>query len=391
MSSELISHSPDLTKLREEGYNIQIRGAYLVANEIPYVNSKRQVLRGKLISKLNLSGNTTAPPDEHQIYFAGEYPCHADGTQMTEVVNSAVNTVIDGETTAQFMFSRKPGPTTNYRDYFEKITAYEALLSSEAQQLADATAKTRRVEEVEDEDYPFHYLDTASARADINPTSLKLALPAVAIIGLGGTGSYVLDLIAKTHVREIHLFDGDIFLNHNAFRAPGAATADDLRQQQNKAIYFAAVYQRMRRRVIPHDSFLNETNIVLLNGISFAFLCLDPSNAKRAAVEALERQGTTFIDVGMGIMLNRGSLSGILRVTTSDPQHRQEARDQMSFDETNDADPYDTNIQVADLNCLNAALAVMKWKKLYGFYADLEQERNTTYSIACNLLEDDVE
>ena len=63
----------------------------------------------------------------------------------------------------------------------------------------------------------------------------------------------------------------------------------------------------------------------------------------------------------------------------------------MSFDETNDADPYDTNIQVADLNCLNAALAVMKWEKLYGFYADLEQERNTTYSIACNLLEDDVE
>jgi hypothetical protein len=33
----------------------------------------------------------------------------------------------------------------------------------------------------------------------------------------------VLDFTAKTHVKEIHLFDGDTFFQHNAFRAPGAA------------------------------------------------------------------------------------------------------------------------------------------------------------------------
>lgn len=391
MSFELINHSPDLKKLRDEGYDIQIRGAYLVVNDIPYVNSSRQVLRGQLISKLNVVGNATATPDEHQMYFAGEYPCHADGSQMTEMVNATVDTVVDAKLTARLSFSRKPTPTSSYPDYFEKVTAYEALLSAEAVQLADVTAKTRRVEEAEDENYPFFYLETNSARADINALSSKLTLPSVAIIGLGGTGSYILDLVAKTHVREIHLFDGDFLANHNAFRAPGAASLEDLREQQNKAVYFARLYGRMKRRIVPHDIFIDATNVALLDGITFAFLCLDPSEAKRAAVEALEKQGISFIDVGMGIVSSKNGLSGILRVTTSDVDHRSEARDEMSFDDTAEDDPYDTNIQVADLNCLNAALAVIKWKKIYGFYADLERERNTTYSITSNLLEDDVE
>src|SRR5581483_9982992 len=102
MSLELINHSPDLKKLRDEGYNIQIRGAYLVVNEVPYVNSSGQVLRGRLISKLNVVGNRTAAPDEHQMYFVGEHPCHADGSPMTEMVNATVDMVVDAELTARF-------------------------------------------------------------------------------------------------------------------------------------------------------------------------------------------------------------------------------------------------------------------------------------------------
>ena len=43
-------------------------------------------------------------------------------------------------------------------------------------------------------------------------------------------------------------------------------------------------------------------------------------------------------------------------------------------------DVYASNIQVADLNALNACLAVIKWKKLRGFYRDLEQEHHSTYT-----------
>ncbi|WP_318271316.1 ThiF family adenylyltransferase [Sphingobacterium cellulitidis] len=47
---------------------------------------------------------------------------------------------------------------------------------------------------------------------------MKLERQKIAIIGLGGTGAYILDMVAKTPVKEIHLFDGDSFDQHNAFR-----------------------------------------------------------------------------------------------------------------------------------------------------------------------------
>lgn len=45
---------------------------------------------------------------------------------------------------------------------------------------------------------------------------------------------------------------------------------------------------------------------------------------------------------------------------------------------------YDRNIRTAELNAFNAALAVIKWKKLCGFYIDLEKEHHSTYTIDAN-------
>ena len=56
------------------------------------------------------------------------------------------------------------------------------------------------------------------------------------------------------------------------------------------------------------------------------------------------------------------------------PYHR---RDQIST-------AYATNIQVADLNALNAALAVVKWKKIRGFYYDHAQEHHCSYTTDFN-------
>jgi tRNA A37 threonylcarbamoyladenosine dehydratase len=47
----------------------------------------------------------------------------------------------------------------------------------------------------------------AASRAGITAISARLSMFRIAIVGLGGTGSYVLDLVAKSAVREIHLFD----------------------------------------------------------------------------------------------------------------------------------------------------------------------------------------
>lgn len=55
MLPPLINHSPDLKQLWDEGYVLEIRGAFLLVHEIPYVNSKREIKKGTLVSTLNLS------------------------------------------------------------------------------------------------------------------------------------------------------------------------------------------------------------------------------------------------------------------------------------------------------------------------------------------------
>src|SRR5687768_13896491 len=85
-----------------------------------------------------------------------------------------------------------------------------------------------------EEESVFNYAETASDRVGIGALTELFKAERVAIIGLGGTGSYILDFVAKTPVREIRLFDGDEFLQHNAFRAPGAPTIDELRAVPKK-------------------------------------------------------------------------------------------------------------------------------------------------------------
>src|SRR6202044_1124378 len=97
--------------------------------------------------------------------------------------------------------------------------------------------------------------------------------------------------------------------------------------------------------------------------------------------ERLEALDVPFVDVGMGLELVDGSLGGILRVTSSTSKKRDHVHNEkISFANGAPDNLYASNIQVADLNALNAALAVVKWKKIRGFYRDLEQEYHCTYT-----------
>ena len=103
-------------------------------------------------------------------------------------------------------------------------------------------------------------------------------------------------------------------------------------------------------------------------------------------VEKLGELGVPFIDVGMGVEEVEGSLLGQLRVTVSTDRSRDQVRSTLPTSDRDGEDDYSRNIQIADLNALNAALAVIKWKKLSGFYADLEKEHTSLYQIDGNHL-----
>jgi ThiF family len=359
MSQRPISLSPDLTKLRNEGFDLEICDGYLLVKDVPYVNAAREVKRGILVSKLTLAGDVTARPDDHVAYFAGDHPCLSDGTEIVKIKHGSSQQTLGEGVVVQHSFSAKPKPLDHYPDYHAKVITYVAILSGPALEIDTAiTAKTFPVvvPDTDDAHAIFNYTDTASSRAQIGVATKKIALRRIAIIGLGGTGSYVLDLVAKTPVMEIHLFDGDLFLQHNAFRSPGAPSIEQLREKLPKATYFKNLYSPMRRGIIDHPVYIDASSVDELREMDFVFLCLDSGAAKKTIVESLEAFGRPFVDVGMGINLSDDSLGGILRVTTSTQKLRDHIHTRISFVDGNGGNEYDRNIQIADLNALNAAL-----------------------------------
>ena len=175
-------------------------------------------------------------------------------------------------------------------------------------------------------------------------------------------------------MKEIHLFDGDTFLQHNAFRSPGAPSVDELRAKPPKVVYFRELYSKMHAGIVDHAVYVDAGNVEELREHGLRVSLSRQRRPRRSLiVEKLEEFNIPFIDVGMGIQLNDEALGGIVRITTSTPQKRDHFREAGCRSGTAMADnEYDHNIQIADLNALNAALAVIKWKKLFGFYRDLE-------------------
>ncbi len=387
MSQSLINHSPDLKALVNDGYEVAIVADHLVVYNVPYVNSKRHVKRGTLVSVLELAGDTTTTPSTHVAMFAGEHPCDREGRELKKIKHGSGRSALGDGLAVDHSFSSKP--VDGYRDYHHKMTTYIGMISGPARSLdPNATAQTRQVIQSDNSDTPFKYIDTGSTRAGITAVSKKLRLDRVAIVGLGGTGSYILDLISKTPVQEIHLFDEDEFLQHNAFRSPGAPSVNELRDRPKKVHYHASRYAPMRNGIVAHDCHIDVSNSEKLGGLDFVFICVDKGNAKQPIVETLEELGVPFIDVGMGISLVDEQLLGIVRVTISTPGKRDHVRrkKRINLSGAGEDDVYSQNIQIADLNALNAALAVIKWKKLFGFYLDLEHEHHSTYTLDGNCI-----
>jgi uncharacterized protein DUF6791/ThiF family protein len=386
MSQQPISLSPDLQQLRADGYDITINAGYLVLHDVPYVNQRREVHRGSLVAKLDVNGDITRQPDDHVAYFS-DIPCETNSTPLPHIIGTSRQTFGD-DLVVNCMFSSKP-PSGCYANYHEKMTTYVANIEHHAHAIdPSVTAKTFAVRPSGEESV-FNYEDSASSRANIVAIANKLRSQTIAIIGMGGTGAYILDLVAKTPVRAIHVYDGDRFGQHNAFRTPGAPSITTLQNILMKAEYFRAIYAPMHKYITAHPSYIDATNINELRAMSFVFIAIDRNNARKRIVDYLEAASIPFVDVGMGIPRSEDALGGILRVTTSTPEHHGHLAKYVPLADNDVENEYERNIQVADLNTLNAALAVIKWKKLAGFYQDTRHEHHATFTIRANMLVND--
>ncbi len=386
MSQQLISRNPDLKRLRDEGYDVSVRGGHLVVDRVPYMQGPGQIAYGTLVSELTLSGDKTVAPGTHVIHFSGAYPCDQEGRPLDKIRHQSGRKDLGNGLVVDHSFSSKP--PSGYTDHYHKMSTYAAILAGPTASIdARATATPYPAVENQGDEGVFRYIDTASSRAGINDINERVAGERVGIIGLGGTGSYILDLVAKTPVKEIHLFDDDAFLTHNAFRCPGAASLDELRAEPTKVAYLAERYGVLHTGIVPHEDRISAENLALLDDLSFVFLCVDDGAAKIPIIKHLETNATPFVDTGLGVSRTDGRLLGVLRVTTSTQELRSHIHEKGRIPLASAGDnEYTTNIQIAELNALNATLAVIRWKKHRGFYLDLEREHHSTYTIDGNAM-----
>jgi tRNA A37 threonylcarbamoyladenosine dehydratase len=381
MSQALITRSPDLARLRADGYELDVCEGKIVVTGVPFLDSQRRVGRGTLVSALVLNGDIAAAPGEHTIHWLGDTP-HSTSGQPLQNNGPGTMDLGDGPVPA-LIYSRKP-LGDKYDDFYEKITAYVRYISGPARAVdPSATAQTYRPIQPTDEDSVFCYLNTAIGRGGIEDANRKLKGHRIAIVGTGGTGAYVFDFVAKAEVAEIHLFDGDVLHSHNAFRAPGAASIHELREAPKKVHWLAGHYSNIRHHLHPHPYDIGGDNIDELRNMDFVFLCIDAGQAKSLIVDKLLEFTIPFIDVGMGLRTDAGVITGRVRVTTSTRAKHDHVLNRISRHEP-DPDEYRTNIQVVELNALNAALAVIRWKQYLGFYADEAGQHHSLYVLPTN-------
>src|SRR6266851_2749241 len=129
MSQRPISLSKDLQQLRADGYDIIIHAGHLLLRDVPYVNTRREIARGTLVSELTLAGDVTCSPGSHVAYFVGEQPCDSKGAPLTQIINASSRTTLAEGLTVDHTFSSKPS-SGRYENYHVKMRTYVAIIAS---------------------------------------------------------------------------------------------------------------------------------------------------------------------------------------------------------------------------------------------------------------------
>jgi len=378
MLTQLIDHNPDLKKL-EEDYNISIINNNIVIDGIPYVNTNKEINFASIFCPFNLTGSTITQQD-HTVWFTGDLPCNQNGDKLPFVINNNKNQLTENIVGHYQLSSR---PDSGYPNFYEKMKRYITLLSAPVRSI-DPSVRPKNFDYVSYEhDSPFNYPDTNTARAGITMINNKLKNQKIAIVGLGGTGAYILDYVSKTPVEEIALFDGDQLKNHNAYRMPGAVPLEELEKRQSKVSYLKNKYEKFRSGIISFEEYIDDNNVDSLRSYDFVFVAIDNSKDKGKIVDFLIEFKIPFVDVGMGITkIDSGdSLRGQIRKTMVTPENMSYLKEIPVTEQEDEDNLYTQNIQISELNALNAALAVIEWKKYFKFYNTMDITFNSVFII----------
>lgn len=213
---------------------------------------------------------------------------------------------------------------------------------------------------------PLRIPDSMSSRYHLNDVASRLRGIKVAIIGLGGTGAYILDFIARTHLEKIGLFDDDKVHIHTLFRIPGFIHRA---VGMKKVDALAQHYANWHCGIVPIPERITSENIESLREFDFVFVSIDDGPSRLAIVDWLSANAIPFVDCGMGLNRSLIGLNGVVRITGADRAAFEQSVNTPYLPTTNPENgEYRKQAQVAELNALNAIFAVIRFKQHFEFY-----------------------
>lgn len=371
---ELASLNPFVQDLVEQGYHLDFVQGYFLIYGLPYLDKAGCLRYGDWISPVDLTeGGALDLPGNHQAWFRGEKPHDQFGRELAIGARQDRLEVATGFA-ADLSFSFKlleDGQMRKYLSFEEKVQTYLHVITAPAMAKYPEATPLRGIEiQATAQNSPLRFPDTSSANYNLNDISSLLRAKKVAIVGLGGTGSYILDLLARTHLELIALFDDDKVHVHTIFRMPGFI---DRAIGKPKVEALASQYRKWHSGIEPVNERITQENIERLRGFDFVFVSVDDGPARRLIVDWLSSNSVPFIDCGMGLNRSVVGLNGAVRIT---------GVDRAAFDRTIDTaylptenakeDEYGRQAQIAELNALNAALAVVRFKQHFRMYDRLD-------------------
>jgi hypothetical protein len=361
---ELASHNPFIRDLDELGYQVGFVGGYLIIYGLPYIDCQGGLKHGDWASPLNLNGPVIdSPKNNHQAWWRGGRP-HDQNSELR--LGGGPNRVsVSQDFVTDHSFSLKlqeNGANRDYQSFEEKARTYLDTITAPALAAYPDATPFRGIEiKAAAQGSPLRFPDTMSANYHMNDISSLLRGKKVAIIGLGGTGSYILDYIARTHLERIALFDDDKVHVHTIFRIPGfiPRAIGELKVEA-----LARQYGQWHAGLDPVPERITSRNIERLNDFDFVFVSVDDGSSRHYIVDWLSTKGISYVDCGMGLDRSVVGLSGFVRITGTDRQAF-EGNVNTPYLPTQNAkdDEYRKQAQITEFNALNAALAVIRFKQ----------------------------
>lgn len=377
---ELANHNPFLRDLDETGYLIDFVGGYLVIYGLPYLDGQGGLQYGDWVSPLDLDGAIIGPPSNHQAWWRGARPHDQQGRALRLGGGDGVITVTpELITTSSFSYKLmdEQGALRPYQSFEEKVRTYIDTITTPAiVAYPNATPLRAIAVKASAQGSPLRFPDTMSARYHLNDLSALLRGKKVAIVGLGGTGAFILDSVARTHLEQIALFDDDKVHLHTIFRWPGFIPGAI---GKLKVEALATHYDQWHADIVPVAERITAENVMRLREFDFVFVSVDEGLARLLIVDWLSANNIPFVDCGMGLNRSSVGLSGFVRITGTDREAFDNNRGTVRLPVQNaKADEYRKHAQIPELNALNANMAVIRFKQHFGL---LDRESAATATI----------